>query len=153
MRKCDSPTRPRPFQTVSRDHYPLWCGQNRPDWGFVYKPHPRKCEMAEAIRSNYGQNQSGSKPTTDSDSSDDEYPPDPDSSSTTSASGRSIKLDYTYEVKWLKRNKNISRQERRRIQQEIKKGRKPGEPMTSLLCSFTLRAIKEGLVPTTNYAD
>ena len=115
----------------------------------MYKPHPRKPEMAEAIGSSYGENLSSSESITDSDSSDkhspdpdssftasdssdDEYPPDPDSSSTVSASGRNKKLYYMREAKWLKRNKNISRQERRRIQQEILKGRKPGEPRTSL---------------------
>ena len=94
--------------------------------------------MAEAIGSSYGENQSSSKSTTDSDSSDDEYPPDSDSSSTASASGRSMKLYHMREAKWLKRNKKIFRQERRRIQQEILKGRKPGEPTTSLFCTSTL---------------
>lgn len=91
--------------------------------------------MAEAIGSSYGENQSSSEFTCNS---DDEYPPDP---STASANGRGIKQDYIlYEVKWLKRNKTISSQERRRIQQEIQNGRKPGEPMTSLLRSLTLPA-------------
>ena len=89
--------------------------------------------MAEAIGSSYSENQPSSKSTTDSDSSDDEYP---DSLST--ASARNTKLYHMYEMKLLKRNKHISRQERRRIQQEIQKGRKPGEPMTSLLSSFML---------------
>lgn len=81
--------------------------------------------MAEAIGSSYDENQSSSEPTTDSDSDDDEYPPGTDTSAYTTLS--SIKL----EMKWLKRNKRISRQERRRIQREIQKGRKPGQPMTS----------------------
>ena len=101
-------------------------------------------KMAEAISSSYGENQSSSKSTTDSDSSDDEYNPD---SSTASASGRSKKLYYMREVKWLKRNKKISRQERRRIQQEIQKGRKPGEPTTSLLSSLTPAAKRDWCQP------
>ena len=113
----------------------------------MYKPHPRKTEMAEAIGSSFGENQSSSESITDSDSSDDKNPPDSGSSSTASASGTSVKLGYAYEVKWLKRNKNISRQERRRIQQEIQKGRKPGEPTTSLLSSFTLAAKRDWCQP------
>ena len=83
--------------------------------------------MAKVVGWSYGEKQSNSESMTDSYSSDDEYP---DSSST---AGRSMKQYYTLEMEWLKRNKNISRQERRKIQQEIQKGCKPGEPMTSLL--------------------